>query len=161
MTISTNSVVSIHYTLTDKDGGVVDSSQGQAPLVYLHGAGNIISGLESELTGKNVGDKFQVSIQPQDGYGEANPELIQSVPKSAFGENQSISVGQRFTASTDGGQEVSVVVTEVSETEITVDGNHPLAGQILNFDVSVESVRSATEDEIAHGHAHGPGGVEH
>jgi FKBP-type peptidyl-prolyl cis-trans isomerase SlyD len=161
MTIKENSAVSFHYTLTDDDGQQLDSSAGKEPLAYLHGAGNIIPGLENALTGKAVGDSMVVAVSAAEGYGEVQKELIQEVPRSAFQGVDTIEVGMQFEAQTGQGGNVPVTVTAVTEEVVTVDGNHPLAGKNLNFDVSIEDVRDATEEELAHGHVHGPGGHEH
>lgn len=160
MTIKNHSVVSFHYTLTDDQGNTLDSSAGKDPLTYLHGAGNIIPGLEKELEGKQVGDSLKVAVAPAEGYGEVHEGMIQQVPREAFGDNQDIQVGMRFEAQTDQGP-VSVVVTDVSETHVTVDGNHPLAGKTLHFDVSIQEIRDASPEEVDHGHVHGPGGHHH
>ena len=154
MKIANNCVVSFHYTLTDEDGQTLDSSDGREPLAYLHGHNGIIPGLENELTGKGQGDSLQVGVQPQDGYGEFNPQLLQQVPREAFQGVESIEPGMQFQAQGEGGQAQMVVVREVTDEAVLVDGNHPLAGQVLNFDVTIESVREASEEEIAHGHAH-------
>ena len=154
MKIANNCVVSFHYTLTDEDGQTLDSSDGREPLAYLHGHNGIIPGLENELTGKGQGDSLQVVVQPQDGYGEFNPQLLQQVPREAFQGVESIEPGMQFQAQGEGGQAQMVVVREVTDEAVLVDGNHPLAGQVLNFDVTIESVREASEEEIAHGHAH-------
>lgn len=156
MNIIQDSVVSIHYTLSDNNGNVLDSSSGRDPLQYLHGRGNLIIGMEEGLEGKSAGDQFDLKISPEKGYGLKNEELIQKVPLAAFG-NQKIDPGMQF--STGKGQVVTVM--EVGTDTVTVDGNHPLAGVELNFQVEVVEIRKATEDEIAHGHVHGPGGHHH
>ncbi|MCT2529564.1 peptidylprolyl isomerase [SAR92 clade bacterium H921] len=161
MTIKENSAVSFHYTLTDDDGQTLDSSAGKDPLAYLHGAGNIIPGLENALAGKKIGDSMVVAVTAAEGYGEVQQELIQEVPRDAFQGVDSIEVGMQFEAQTGQGGSVPVTVTAVTEELVTVDGNHPLAGKNLNFDVSIESVREATEEELEHGHVHGAGGQEH
>ncbi|WP_372748625.1 peptidylprolyl isomerase [Litorivivens sp.] len=154
MKIANNCVVSFHYTLTDEDGQTLDSSDGREPLAYLHGHNGIIPGLENELVGKGQGDSLQVVVQPEDGYGEFNPELLQQVPREAFQGVESIEPGMQFQAQGEGGQAQMVVVREVTDEAVLVDGNHPLAGQVLNFDVTIESVREASAEEIEHGHAH-------
>jgi FKBP-type peptidyl-prolyl cis-trans isomerase SlyD len=156
--IAANCVVSIQYKLTDDAGEILDSSDDGEPMVYLHGAGNLIPGLEKALAGKSAGDSFNVTIQPEDGCGVVNEDLIQTVPRSHFGAVDTIEPGMRFEASGEDGQTQLIVVTDVAEDEITVDGNHPLAGEVLHFDVGVEEVRTATDEELSHGHAHGPGG---
>jgi len=144
----------MHYTLKDAQGEVLDSSEGQEPLTYLHGAGNIIIGLEEQLTDKNVGDQVNAVVSPEKGYGQPVDALIQTVPKEAFGaEIDNVAVGMRFQAETEQGP-VPVVVTAMDSTTVTVDGNHPLAGKELHFDVTIESVREATQEEIEHGHVH-------
>lgn len=154
MKIQDNCVVSIHYTLTDDQGEVLDSSSGGAPLNYLAGAGNIIPGLERELTGCDVGDKKQVTVQPGDGYGEYQPELVQTLPHDMFTGIDKVEVGMEFQAQGPSGQVQFVVVKDVADEGVTIDGNHQLAGKILNFDVSVEAVREATPEELDHGHVH-------
>jgi len=158
MTIKENSAVSFHYTLTDDDGQTLDSSAGKDPLAYLHGAGNIIPGLESALEGKAVGDAMVVAVTAAEGYGEVQQELIQEVPRDAFQGVDSIEVGMQFEAQTGQGGSVPVTVTAVTDEIITVDGNHPLAGKNLNFDVSIEDIREATEEELEQGHINGAAG---
>jgi len=147
-------VVSMHYELTDKSGEVLDSSQGGEPLSYLHGAGNIIPGLEQALDGKTEGDSVQTVVAPADAYGETRPEMVQVVPRAAFQGVETIEPGMTFQAQGQDGSTRQITVTEVDGDEITVDGNHPLAGVELHFDVQIVGVRSATEEEVAHGHVH-------
>jgi len=161
MTISENSVVAFHYTLTDDEGNTIDSSAGGEPLHYLHGAGNIIPGLEKELVGKNVGDNLQVKVAPAEGYGEVIAEMVQQVPAAAFQGAPELEVGMQFEAATQDGGRVPVTITAIEGDTVTVDGNHPLAGKHLNFDVTIESVREASAEELEHGHVHGPGGHHH
>jgi FKBP-type peptidyl-prolyl cis-trans isomerase SlyD len=160
MQIADKTVVSIHYTLTNALGETIDSSVGQDPLVYLQGAQNIIPGLENALTGKAVGDALQVTVEPAEGYGEIRDELIQEVDRSAFQGVDDIDVGMQFMAQTPWGEQ-PVTVVKVEGDQITLDGNHQLAGETLNFDVEVVEVREATAEEIEHGHVHGPGGHHH
>lgn len=160
MKISQNKVASIEYTLTDDSGDVLDTSEGGEPLAYIHGMGNIIPGLEAALEGKEVGDSLKVTVAPEDGYGEQNDALVQQVPREMFQGVDEIEIGMQFHAQTAQGLTV-ITVTEVIEDLITVDGNHPLAGKTLNFDVKVVEVRDATEEELEHGHAHGAGGHHH
>lgn len=160
MKISQNKVASIEYTLTDDSGDVLDTSVGGEPLAYIHGMGNIIPGLEAALEGKEVGDSLKVTVAPEDGYGEQNDALVQQVPREMFQGVDEIEIGMQFHAQTAQGLTV-ITVTEVVEDLITVDGNHPLAGKTLNFDVKVVDVRDATEEELEHGHAHGAGGHHH
>ncbi|WP_242610224.1 peptidylprolyl isomerase [Fluviicoccus keumensis] len=160
MQIAQNSVVAIAYTLTDEKGTVLDTSAGGEPLVYLHGARDIIPGLENALTGKSIGDKLNVTVAPADGYGEYDAQMVQTVPRQMFAGVDNIEVGMHFQAQTDHGIQV-VTVAAVEPNEITIDGNHPLAGVQLTFDVEVMSIRAATEEELAHGHVHGPDGHHH
>ncbi len=160
MQIADKTVVSIHYTLTNAEGETLDSSVGQEPLVYLHGAQNIISGLENALLGKSVGDALQVSVEPSEGYGELRDELIQEVDRSAFVGVEDIQIGMQFMAQTPWGEQ-PVTVVKLEGDSITLDGNHPLAGQTLNFDVEVVEVREANAEELDHGHVHGAGGHHH
>ena len=152
--IGGNSVVSIHYKLTDNDGNVIDTSEGAEPLTYLHGVGNLIPGLEKELVGKVENDALTVKVQPAEGYGEVMEELIESVPKVAFQGVDNIEAGMSFEAQNPNGEMQRIVVKKVEGDVVTVDANHPLAGVELNFDVTIISVREATEEEVAHGHVH-------
>jgi FKBP-type peptidyl-prolyl cis-trans isomerase SlyD len=156
MQISKNKVAGIHYTLKNNEGEVLDSSEGREPLYYLHGAGNLIIGMEEGLEGKAQGDKFSIKISPEKGYGELDPEMVQKVPRSAFGA-QEVKPGMKFSTNQGG----VVTVTEVGLENVTVDANHPLAGVELNFEVEVMEVRNASSEEITHGHVHGPGGHHH
>jgi len=153
--VAKDCVVSIHYTLTDETGEVIDSSRNGEPLKFLCGAGNIIPGLEKELEGCDVGEDKKVVVQPDQGYGEHDQDLVQTMPRNIFSGVDVIEVGMEFHA--QGGSEdqvQSVVVTKVTETEVTVDGNHELAGKVLTFDVSIEDVREGTKEELDHGHVH-------
>ena len=152
--IGDNAVVSIHYTLTDDDGAVLDSSEGAEPLNYLHGAGNIIPGLEKALVGKTTGATLKVSVAPEEGYGDVQPDLLQQVPLAAFQGVETVEPGMAFEAHDAQGNVRSVVVKSVDDETVVVDANHPLAGVQLNFDVEVVAIRDATEEEIAHGHVH-------
>lgn len=154
MTISQDKVVAIHYTVTDTTGNQLDSSSGGEPLVFLFGHGALIPGLEQALIGKNAGEKFTSQIAAADAYGERHDQLVQAVPKSMF-EGMDVAVGMRFRASGPDGHEQPVIIIDVTDDEVVVDGNHPLAGIELSFDVEVVLVRDATEEELAHGHVHG------
>ena len=160
MQIAQNSVVAFHYTLTNDTGEVLDSSEGRQPLTYLHGAGNIIPGLEKQLEGREAGEKLSVSVSPEEGYGEVEPQLVQEVPRDSFQGVEEVAPGMQFQAQTQGGP-LMVTVTQVEGDTVTVDGNHPLAGQKLNFEVEIAEVREASQEEVEHGHVHGEGGVEH
>ena len=160
MQITADMVVSIDYTLTDDQGTVIDSSEGRGPLAYLHGKNNIIPGLENALEGKSKGDSLQVKVSPEEGYGERSDELSQEIPKQMFEGNDEIQVGMQFQTMTDSGPQV-VTVTKVEEETVTVDGNHPLAGENLNFDVTIVDIREASAEELDHGHVHGPEGHDH
>jgi len=160
MQIEEKKVVGLHYTLTDDDGKVLDSSQEGTPLTFIFGIGMLIPGLEKAIEGKVKGDALKVSIKPEDAYGQRDDGLTQKVPKEQFDEGEEIQIGMQFQVETQQGALV-VTVTEVTDSEVTIDGNHPLAGVNLNFDVKVEDVREATKEELEHGHVHGPGGHDH
>lgn len=160
MSITNNSVVSFHYTLTDGEGKQLDQSGDKGPLVYLHGAGNIIPGLEKQLEGKAVGDKLTAEVPAAEAYGERSEDLIQELPANMFTGVENVEVGMEFQAQTEQGTQI-VRVAGVEGDTVTIDANHPLAGVDLKFDVEVTDVREATEDEKAHGHVHGPEGEEH
>lgn len=152
--IGDNLVVSMHYKLTDDDGNVLDSSEGSEALTYLHGAGNIIPGLEKALVGKVEKDSVQVRVEAADAYGEVVPELIDTIDKAAFKGVEVVEAGMAFEAKDPNGTLQRIVVKKVEGEEVTIDANHPLAGVALTFDVEIVSIREATEEEIAHGHVH-------
>jgi FKBP-type peptidyl-prolyl cis-trans isomerase SlyD len=160
MLVAQDKVVLIHYTLTNDTGTVIDSSSGGEPLAYIQGQGNIISGLEKALEGKRKGDKVSVKVDPAEGYGVRDDSLVQSVPRRAFG-GADVKPGTQFHAQTSQGQTRVVTVMHVQGDMVTVDGNHPLAGENLNFDVEITEVRDASAEELEHGHVHGPGGHHH
>ena len=160
MKVAGQKVVTIHYTLKGDGGEVLDASAAGEPLAYLHGAGNIIPGLESALEGKSAGDKLSVTVAPEQGYGVRDEGLVQSVARSAFQGVQELAPGMRFKAGGPQGTRV-VVVTQVEKDLVTVDANHPLAGQTLHFEVELAAVRDATREELEHGHVHGAGGHHH
>jgi len=150
--IAEDTVVSIDYTLTDDDGEILDSSDGAEPLRYLHGHGQIIPGLERELEGKSVGDELSLHIAAEDAYGVHDPERVVTVDRGNF--EFDVKEGDYVQAQHPDGSVIPFLVTEVGETEVTLDGNHPLAGKALNFEIKVVGVRESTEEERAHGHAH-------
>lgn len=154
MKITKHTVAAIHYTLSDNSGKVLDSSEGRDPLYYLHGEGNLIPGMEEGLEGQETGAKLDLKISPEKGYGVRDEKLIQQVPRSAFGD-QPIEKGMQFHSNNG----MVVTITNVGLENVTVDANHALAGVDLNFKVEVMEVRTATTDEIAHGHVHGHGGA--
>jgi FKBP-type peptidyl-prolyl cis-trans isomerase SlyD len=160
MQIGERTVATFHYTLTDDAGKVLDSSADRAPLAYLHGAGNIVPGLEKELAGRKQGDVFNVVVPPEEGYGMPNPMMVQVVPRDAFQGVDTLEVGMEFQAQTPQGP-MSVAIAKIDGDEVTVDGNHPLAGQTLHFAIEVTSVRDASLEELTHGHVHGEGGHHH
>lgn len=160
MSISQDQVVSIHYTLRDEAGKIIDSSPAGEPLAYLHGHGNLVPGLERELAGRSVGDKLTVTLSPADGYGEHDSKLVRQVPRRALKGVGNVRVGMRLSASS-GRSDRTVTVTRISGDLVTVDGNHPLAGKKLHFEVEVAGVRAATETELSHGHVHAPDGHDH
>ncbi|WP_293001478.1 peptidylprolyl isomerase [Nevskia sp.] len=160
MQIADRCVAYFHYTLTNAGGDVLDSSEGRDPLPYLHGKGNIVVGLEKALAGKQAGDKLNVVVSAEEGYGAHNPALVQKVPKAAFQGVDNLEPGMQFQAESNMGP-VSVVITAIEGDEVTVDGNHPLAGETLHFAVEITSVREASVEEVLHGHVHGAGGHHH
>ena len=153
MQIADRIVASFHYTLTGESGEVLDSSEGREPLAYLHGAGNIVPGLEKAMAGHETGDTFKVEVKPEEGYGPRHEQLVQKLPKSAFKGVPEPQPGMQFQGSGPQGP-ITVMVREVDGEEVTVDGNHPLAGQTLNFDIEIADVREATEEELNEGHVH-------
>ena len=159
MQIAKHKVVALAYTLKDADGNILDQSDTEAPFNYLHGANNIIPGLESALEGKSSGEAMTVSISPEEGYGQRDEALVKTVSKSLF-DTDDIEAGMQFTAHTPQGHTL-VTVVNVEGDDVTLDENHPLAGVTLHFDVNIVDVRDATSEEIDHGHVHGPGGHDH
>lgn len=155
MHITDKTAVQIHYTLTNGSGEELDSSRGEEPLTYLHGAGNIIPGLEAALVGKQVGDTFTVTIAPEQAYGAIDESMVQQVSRKMF-DDIDIEIGMQFHADVSHGSGI-ITITEINGDDVTVDGNHPLAGEALTFDVEVIDVRPASDDEMAHGHIHGSG----
>lgn len=160
MNIAKDSVVSMHYTLKDDKGETVDSSDGREPLTFLQGAGNIIPGLEEALMGKTKGDKLKVSLPPEKGYGERDERLVQTIPKAQFQGAPTLKIGMQFQVNSQGGPMI-LTITGIKGDEVTVDGNSEMAGKTLHFDVEITDVRKASEEELQHGHVHGPGGHHH
>jgi FKBP-type peptidyl-prolyl cis-trans isomerase SlyD len=156
MKISDKMAVSIHYTLTNSAGEKLDSSRGEEPMVYLQGYGQIITGLENALKGKGIGDKFNTTIAPADAYGELREDMLKVVSMSMFEGMDKVEVGMQFHADANQGVDV-VTVTKIDGDQITIDGNHPMAGEALTFDVEVMDIRPATADELSHQHIHGEG----
>lgn len=153
MQVSDSKVVLFHYTLTNAKGELLDTSEGNNPLGYLHGRGHIISGLERALEGRSAGDKINVTLSPDEAYGERDEELVQRVQRSAFQGVDSIEPGMQFQARYPEGPQ-TVTVTKVDGDEVTIDANHPLAGETLTFDVEIAEVREPTAEELQHGHVH-------
>lgn len=160
MRIAKNKVVSINYLLKDNASNVIDSSEGGEPLAYIHGIGNIIPGLENALSGKSKGDRVEVTVAPAEAYGERDEALTQVVPRDRFEPGVEIQTGMQFHTHAEDGMQV-VTVTSADDQNVTIDANHPLAGVTLNFQVEIMDVRDATEEELTHGHVHGPGGHQH
>ena len=160
MQISKNSVVTINYTLKNDQGETLDESQDNS-FLYLHGAGGIIPGLEGQLEGKSAGDEFSAHIEPEDGYGVHDESMVQVVPREMFEADHPIEEGIQFHAESPEGDMLTVTVSKIEGDEITVDGNHPLAGIALNFDIKIADIREASAEEIEHGHVHGPDGHHH
>ena len=160
MKIADKLVVTLNYTLTDNDGEIIDQALDSS-FVYLHGAQNIISGLENALTGKSVGDQFNVKVPPEEGYGVRDENRVEEVPREMFPEDSEIEPGMVFHAQGPNGEMITVTVLEVAEDKVKIDANHALAGVELNFEVEVMGIREAEDVEIEHGHVHGPGGHHH
>lgn len=160
MNIQNDSVVLMHYILTNENGDIIDTSDGREPLSYIQGHQNIIPGLEKEMLGKKVGDKFKAVVQPEEGYGVSNPALVQVLDRSVFQGVDEIEVGMQFQVQLENGP-IIMSVTDVDGDNITIDGNHALADQVLTFDVEVVEIRNASAEELAHGHVHGVGGHHH
>jgi len=160
MQIEDNRVATLNYILKDDEGNIIDSAE-DGSFAYLHGAANIIPGLEHALLGKSAGDELSIAIEPDQGYGERNADMTQVVPRDMFDTDEEIKIGMQFHAESPDGQPLSVTVTDISDKEVTVDGNHPLAGVNLNFEVKILDIREATEEEQEHGHVHGAGGHDH
>jgi len=161
MNITANKIVTIDYTLKDDAGNVLDSSDGHEALAYMHGANNIIIGLEKALEGKVAGDTISVVVSPDEGYGIRDESRVTTVAKDMFAEAGEIEVGMQYHAASPDGEAIVVTVVEMDADNVTIDGNHPLAGENLNFEVKIIDVRDATAEEIEHGHAHGPDGHHH
>ena len=160
MKISENKVVVLHYAVSDSEDTLIDSSYDHSPLSIIQGSGYLIPGLEDALIDHVVGDKFEVEVSAENAYGDRHDEFVQTVPKSMFESVEDLAVGSQLRATTDDGEQ-TVIVIDVTDDEITVDGNHPLAGIDLKFEVDILEVRDATEDELQHGHVHGEGGCGH
>lgn len=164
MQITKDTVVSFHYRLLNEEGSELETSHGEDPVAYLHGHGNIISGLEKGLEGQSAEDVLTVTVEPQDGYGLRNDDAVQRVPiKHLVGDkkqNAKLKPGMVVAINTEDGPR-QVVVLKAGKFNVDVDTNHPLAGQILSFEIEIQSVREATEEELSHGHAHGVGGHQH
>lgn len=162
MQIAANTVVTMTYTLTNDQGDVLDQADASHPFAYLHGANNIIPGLENALTGKQANDSMKVTIAPEDAYGERDESMTQQIPREMFGNvaAEQLVVGAQFHAQTNGGVEV-ITIAAVDANTVTIDANHPLAGVTLTFDLTILEVRAASAEEVAHGHAHGIGGHHH
>lgn len=160
MQIEKNRVVLVHYTLRDEQGQVLDSSNGRGPLSYLHGKGNIIPGLEQALAGKAAGEKLDVTVPPEQGYGRRDDRLVQIIPRSKFAGGSELTPGMQVRATGSQGARM-VTIVRVERDFVTIDANHPLAGRTLHFSVEVAEVRKATHEEVSHGHVHGPGAHHH
>ena len=160
MQIADQKVITLNYILKDDEGNIIDQAN-DGSFVYLHGALNIVPGLEKALTGKAVGDAVSVSVAPEEAYGPRDDQRIQEVPRDMFPEDTEIEAGMQFNAQGPDGEQLLVTVAKVESDSITVDGNHPLAGVQLNFDVEIIEIRAATAEELDHGHVHGADGVHH
>lgn len=153
MQISDRKIVIINYTLTGENGDILDKSD-DGGFAYLHGAGNIVVGLENALLGKRINDEFSVSVPPAEAYGEHNPEMQQTVSIDMFDDTKELQVGRQFHAQSPDGQPITVTIAAIEDDNVTINGDHPLAGKTLNFDVKVIAIRDASKEEITHGHVH-------
>ncbi len=160
MQITSGSVVVFDYTLTDDDKDIIDSSVGNEPLAYIQGEGQIVPGLEKAMEGKKAGDSFKISIPPEEAYGVHDPENISVVPADQIEGGEELEEGMQLHTEGEFGEQ-TVIITKIVGNEVTIDGNHPLAGMTLHFEVTIRDVRSATTEELDHGHVHGPGGHHH
>jgi len=160
MTVKNNKVVSFHYTLTNSDGDQLESSREKDPMSYMHGANNIIPGLEKAMEGRKTGDQYSVTVQPEEAYGVRSEANIQRIPLKRLGKLPRPKAGQVLNLQTNQGP-VQITVVKVGRFNVDVDANHPLSGQALTFEVEIMSIRDASKEEVSHGHAHGPGGHSH
>jgi FKBP-type peptidyl-prolyl cis-trans isomerase SlyD len=160
MQITPGSVVVFDYTLTDDDKDIIDSSVGSEPLAYIQGEGQIVPGLEKAMEGKKAGDSFKISLPPEEGYGVHDPENISVVPADQIEGGEELEEGMQLHTEGEFGEQ-TVIITKIVGNEVTIDGNHPLAGMTLHFDIAIRDVRPATDEERDHGHVHGPGGHHH
>ena len=160
MIVEKDKAVSFHYTLKDADGEQMETSRDKDPMSYLHGANNIIPGLEKAMEGRSVNDEFSVTVEPEEAYGVRNENNVQRLPMKRLKGIGKVSVGQVLTLQTNNGP-VQVTVLKVGRFNIDVDGNHPLAGKQLTFDVEITDIRDASDEELEHRHVHGPGGHQH
>ncbi len=159
--VKINDAVSMSYILKDREGIVIDESQDEIPLTYLHGHKNIVPGLEKALTGASLGETKKVIVSPEEGYGEREDQMLLQVPRSQLPQEMKPEIGMGLTMETENGHTVPVRVSEVHDEHVVLDANHELAGVELHFEVRIESIREATTEEISHGHVHGPGGHNH
>jgi FKBP-type peptidyl-prolyl cis-trans isomerase SlyD len=159
--ISAGSVVTMRYTMSLQDGTVVEQRGEATPFAYLHGAGNVVAGLERELHNRTAGDRFEVTVAPHLGFGELDPSMVRRVPRKEFPPEAKLTAGMRFRSQLDDGTLLPARVTAIDSDSVTVSFNHPLAGETLHFSVEVVGVRDARPDELIHGHPHGPEGVQH
>ena len=160
MQLTKDKVVNINYTLKDKESNIMDESN-DGTFTYLHGAKNLIPALERALEGKTSGDKVNVVVPPENAYGLRDEKKIQHVPRKMFPVDQKLEIGMPFSSATPDGTAMNVVITGIEETEVIIDGNHPLADVELHFNIEIIDVRDATKEELEHGHVHGPGGHQH
>lgn len=157
MQVTDDKVVAFHYTLTGIDGEIIDSSDDQQPLAYLHGRGSLIPGLENALSSKTADDNFSLTLVPEEAYGKYDKELVQTIPVSDLQDVNDLEQWMRLEAESPDGPR-TVTVSKIERNEVTLDGNHPLAGETLIFEIEIAKIREATEEELTHGHVHGPRG---
>lgn len=160
MQVSEHKVVTLNYEVVDDQGQLIDRSEDDGPLAYIHNTGQLIPGLENALEGRSQGDRLSIDVPPDQGYGERDEEGVQTVSRDQFDDDAAIEAGMQFEAQDDDGHQI-VTVVGVDDDNITLDTNHPLAGKTLHFEVEIIEVRDATPEELDHGHVHGPGGHQH
>lgn len=160
MQVADDMVVAFHFTLTTDGGELIHSTRPDAPLTYLHGRGELIEGLENAMLGRSEGATFDLTLEPSQAYGQRDPQLVQTVDRAEFPGGEELEVGMKFRVEDDLGQR-TITIAEIDGDQVKVDGNHPLAGETISFEVEILEIREASQEELSHGHAHPPGGHGH
>ncbi|MDA3809324.1 MAG: peptidylprolyl isomerase [Spirochaetaceae bacterium] len=152
--IQDNLVVTINYKLTDDEGIVLDSSEGDEPMAYIHGTDSLVPGLEKAMYDKSIGDSLKVRVESADGYGEILPDLVQEMDRKDFKDMEPIEVGMEFHSQDENGEILQIEIKKIENDKVTIDANHPFAGMNLNFEIDIVDIREASEEELDHGHVH-------